>query len=250
MKGSRSPVDQLLVELRRELRPLGRRARRRALDEVRDHLLSSVEDGAAKGLTADEGEEHAIRRFGGTETVATLLHDARLERRAKASPALVGAIAALVFFALPAGPVAEELGPRVAAAASVPFEPNAVVAPRCAAAWNISANGRWHSYADRLGSRRAYVGVAYMGTADTSGSIVASRRACVVKLWLARRPGHWQDAVTIAGPLRNGHVTFGTRAFPKSAKTPLRVHQRTTIQFANSRVRADGTLDYVGGSIP
>jgi hypothetical protein len=38
--------------------------------------------------------------------------------------------------------------------------------------------------------------------------------------------------------------------FPKSAKTPLETRQRTTIQFANARIRPDGTLDYVGSSIP
>jgi hypothetical protein len=250
MKRARSDIDRLLSDLRRDLRPLGRRARRRALDEVRDHLLSAVADEAASGPSVQEREQRAVRLFGDAETVARLLRDARPKHRRTVAPALVGAIAAIGFLALPAGPVSEELAPRDAAAASIPAQPNAVAARPCAASWNSSANALWHSYAKRLGSRRAYVGVAYSGTASKSGKLTTTRRACVVKLWLAHRPGHWQYAVNVAGPLLKGGVSYGTRAFPASAKTPLHVHQRTTIQFANSRVRADGTLDYIGTSIP
>lgn len=249
MNDSRSAIDELLSEFRRELRSLGWRERRRALAEAHDHLLCSMEADSATSETAEEREKQAIRRFGDVASVAAHLRDARPRRRSKVGPTLVSAIAAAAFFAMPAGPISEELAPRVAAAASVPVQPNGVVAPRCAAAWNSRANARWHAYAKHLGAQRSYVGVAYMGRLE-NGKMVVSRRACTVKLWLTRKSGHWQSAVVIAGALQGNDVQFGTRAFPKSAKTPLRIRQRTTIQFANSHVRADGTLDYVGNSIP
>jgi hypothetical protein len=241
----------VLLEFRRQLRPLGRRARRRTLAELRDHLLSAVEDGTAHGLTPAESEEQAIRRFGDTRTIATLLRTVRARRRARAVRAVAGAIVAVAVFAIPAVPIANELAPHVAAAASIPVQPNGAVAPRCAASWNSAANARWHAYAKRLGSRRAYVGVAYMGRFDKQKKkMVILVRACTVKLWLAKRPGHWQNAAMVGGPLEGTSVEWGSRMFPKSAKTPLETRQRTTIQFANARVRADGTLVYVGAGIP
>jgi hypothetical protein len=69
-----------------------------------------------------------------------------------------------------------------------------------------------------------------------------------MKLWLARRPGDEQVAVIIAGRQQPTGIRFGTRQ--GLTPTPRRVKQRTTIQFANTRVRADGMLDYAGVAIP
>jgi hypothetical protein len=137
-----------------------------------------------------------------------------------------------------------------AAGAADTAQPSSSAARPCAASWNSEANARWRSYARQLGSQRAFVQVAGTARPNASGKFVTTARACVVKLWLARRPGHWQSAVIIGGPLRDGNVGYGTRIFPSSATTPRHLRQRVTIQFANSRVRPDGTLAFVGMSIP
>ena len=137
-----------------------------------------------------------------------------------------------------------------AGAATDTAQPSSIAARSCAASWNGPTNARWHSYARQLGSQRAFVQVAEMARQNASGKLVTTARACVVKLWLARRPGHWQPSVIIGGPLRDGSVSFGTRISPSSATTPRHLRQRVALQFANSRVLPDGTLAFVGTSIP
>jgi len=155
----------------------------------------------------------------------------------------VGALAAVATVASPSTAVADELAPAVAVAAS----PSQIARKPCADAWNSKRNMRWQAYATRLGSKRAFVSVA--GTTVRTEP-KKTHQGCVVKLWLDWRPGHFQAAVVIDGALRGGRIEFGFRSFPPATAFPQRLRQRTTIQYANSRVLPNGTLDYAGVSIP
>ena len=84
MRGGRRPVERLLAELGDELRPLGWRARRRALAEARDHLLSAVEDEIARGATPAEAEARVSERFGEPALIAGSLALARPRQRGRA----------------------------------------------------------------------------------------------------------------------------------------------------------------------
>ena len=77
-------LERLLADLQRELQPLGWRARRRALAEARDHLLSALEDELAAGASLPEAEEHAIERFGEAARIAGALLSAAPRRAVKA----------------------------------------------------------------------------------------------------------------------------------------------------------------------
>jgi hypothetical protein len=137
MRADPSPrSERLIADLRRELRPLGRRARRRALAEARDHLLSAIELGVDEGLGAGEAEARAVARFGDPSEIAARLCAVRPRRFRRVVPALLGAAAITGVFALAAGPVADELAPYRAAAAVVtsPSEHD------CAAAFDLPAN--------------------------------------------------------------------------------------------------------------
>jgi hypothetical protein len=66
----RTPIDDALRRLRRDLRRVGWRDRRRALAEARDHLLQAAEDARASGHDPGEAERIAVARFGEPGSVA------------------------------------------------------------------------------------------------------------------------------------------------------------------------------------
>jgi hypothetical protein len=74
-------MERLLAELSRELEPLGRRGRRRALAEARDHLLSAIEDEVARGATWADAEQRVTARFGEPALIAESLVLARPRSR-------------------------------------------------------------------------------------------------------------------------------------------------------------------------
>ena len=75
MSGELRPAEQVLARLEGELQSLGWRARRRALDEARDHLLSAIDDEIARGATPAEAEQRAVASFGEPAFIAeTLVH--------------------------------------------------------------------------------------------------------------------------------------------------------------------------------
>ena len=65
-----SGVQELLTELRRELRPLGWRARRGVLAEARDHLMTGIEAEIKAGVPAEEAERRVVERYGDAAVVA------------------------------------------------------------------------------------------------------------------------------------------------------------------------------------
>jgi hypothetical protein len=77
-------VEQLLADLRSELRPLGRRTRRRVLAEARDHLLSGIEEEIASGASEGEAERRVVERYGDAATVARSLLLAHPRKPARA----------------------------------------------------------------------------------------------------------------------------------------------------------------------
>lgn len=234
MSRSRTPGERLLSELRRELRGIGWCARRRALQEARDHLLCAIEDEMSLGASSVQAEERAVERFGDPAVVAARLRAAPTTRSCRAVPVAVGVAMMTGVLALPAGPVQENLAaPQAQAAASPPLSTE-----HCVKAWNARENARWRAYTVRLATRRAYVGGAIAMNVK-SGVVVA--RSCVVKLWLARQAGHWQNAIYIYGNWERGTAHYGTSSKHKAAP-PHRARLRTPVQWSNARVQPDGAL--------
>ena len=153
MTRSRSTVDQLLAELRRELRPLGRRRRRRVLAEVRDHMLSAVEDG--------QSESDVVRRLGDANGALAGFPARRKTHRA----ALIAVPVAFLALAAPvSGPLVRNLGagatPSQAATIS-PARQQRLAQEACVRAWNSVGNARWRVLARRSHAAQAYVAVGY-----------------------------------------------------------------------------------------
>jgi hypothetical protein len=236
-----SEVDQLLGALRFELRSLGRRARGRALDEARDHLLSVVEDQIAAGSARAEAERRAVERFGSPSMVAMALRATPRRSPGRFVPVLIGAALIIGVVTLPAGPVKDEFTPPAALAAS----PADLTKAQCADFWNDAANARWHAYAKSIGTRRAAIGAGFTETLGADGQPLLWTAECTVRLWLALRPGHWQQAVLVYGRLVGGEVLYGTSLTSRNAP-PVRSRQRATIQWSNSVVRRNGTLAFYG----
>src|ERR1700712_5281919 len=120
MTRSRSTVEQLLAHLRRELRPLGWRRRRRVLAEIRDHVLSAVEDGPT--------ESDAIHRLGDAHGALAGFPARRRTHRA----ALVAVPVAFLALAAPvSGPLVQNLGAGAvpSQAATIPFARQQRLAP-------------------------------------------------------------------------------------------------------------------------
>jgi hypothetical protein len=65
-----SGLQELLAELQRELRPLGRRARRGVLREARDHLMTGIEAEIETGASDEEAERRVVERYGDAAVVA------------------------------------------------------------------------------------------------------------------------------------------------------------------------------------
>ncbi|MDX6562481.1 MAG: hypothetical protein QOD65_2295 [Gaiellales bacterium] len=227
-----SPSERLLAELRKSLRPLGRRVRRRALDEARDHLLSATEDEIARGASPAAAEKRAVERFGHPAVIAAPLRGAHPRRPSRLLPVTVGAAVIAGTFALPAGPVRDNLAPAPARAAPGP----GLRSTQCLMSWNSERNAWWHAYAVKLGTTRAYVG-AFSAGKLVNRRLVTTARGCTVKLWLARRPGRRQNAVYVHGLWQRRAAGYGA-----AWRSPHISSQRTTIRFANAHVRADGTL--------
>jgi hypothetical protein len=244
----RRPYEQVLGALERELRGHGRRHRRRIVEEARDHLLTAIEAEQAQGVSEAEAEHRAAERFGDPRAVASQLGRRPISRAARVGRSLIGATAALVALTIAAGPLADGLQtPAAVAAMPVP-----VSVGRCAQAWDSAANARWRAYAARLRVGRAQVQSVGVGPAPTNPAVLfqPSIVGCAVKLWLPRERGPFQTAIRIAAPLRHGVITFGVRWNAQVDGMPRRVHERTAIQYANSRVTSDGTIEYAGKGIP
>jgi hypothetical protein len=228
MTSSRSTVEQLLAELRRELRPLGWRRRRRVLAEVRDHLLSAFEDGRA--------ESDAVRRLGDAHVALAGFPARRRTHRA----ALVAVPVAFLALATPvSGPLVQNLGagatPSQAATIS-PARQQRLAQAACVRAWNSPANARWHALARSTHAAQAYVGVGYQTRRGLPGSspgtplVVAG---CEVRFMHAR----------VASPYQRGISTFarrvgGTFRFYRSR----RVHTRAAAPAENATVDTAGRL--------
>lgn len=235
MTRSRSTVEQLLDDLRRELRPLGWRRRRRVLAELRDHVLSAVEDG--------QDEADAVRRLGnGRDALAGF----PVRRRTHRATLVAVPVAFLALAAPVSGPLVQNLGagatPSQAATIS-PARQQRLAEEECARAWNSAGNERWHAVAQRSHATQAYVGVGYqsrrvpvtgMGTPLVPGAgspLVVT--TCAVRFMLAR----------VASPYQRGISTFarkvgGTFRFYRT----LRVRTRSAAPGENATVDATGRL--------
>ena len=112
------PAEQMLARLEGELGSLGRRARRRALDEARDHLLSAIDDEIARGAAPAEAEARAVAIFGEPAFVAEALVRAHPRTR-RTAWRVAGGVALAA-----AGVVAVRLGVRTGVA-----DPTASVDP-------------------------------------------------------------------------------------------------------------------------
>lgn len=226
-------VDQLLHELRLELSSLDRRARRRALDEARDHLLSVMEDELAAGSSEEAAARRAVERFGSPAMVAKALRATPRRSRSRFAPAVIGAALIVAVVAFPGGAIKDGITPPSALAAA----PADLTKAQCADFWNDAANARWRAYARRIGTRRASIGTSFAVALGAGGRPVLSAAGCTVRLWLARRPGHWQRAVFVDGRLAGGAVVYGTSRSTR---------QRATTQWSNSVVLGDGELRFYG----
>jgi hypothetical protein len=227
-----SAIDDVLAQLRRELWPTGHRARRRALEEARDHLLSFVEDAVDAGCTPVEAERLAVECFGRPEDVAAVLIAAR-RRRGRLLPAV--ALAGSLAGVLAVAPVqlGRELGhPSVAGAAPMPTERD------CAAAWNAPAASGWRALARAMHAHRANVaiGVAIRKT----GQVVFVR--CTVELWLPWRPGSYQHGIAITARWTGAGRTLAFQPRPFRSAGPR--------QHANGLIQADGSLRYFTFPVP
>jgi hypothetical protein len=223
---SRSTVEQLLAHLRRELRPLGWRRRRRVLAEIRDHVLSAVEDGHT--------EAEVIHRLGDA-------HGALAGFPARRRTHRVALIAVPVAFLALAAPVSGPLVQRVGAgvtpsqAATIPFARQQRLAQEaCVSAWNSAGNARWQALARSSHAAQAYVGVGYQSRhglpAPGTRLVVAS---CGVKFMLAR----------VASPYQRFIWTYarkvgGTFHFYRS----LHVRTRSAAPGENATVDSAGRL--------
>jgi hypothetical protein len=87
-----STVDQLLADLRRELRPLGWRARRAVLAEARDHLMSGIDHELAAGASPEEAERRVVERYGDPAAMARGLLLARPRKPSKVAQLLLVAV--------------------------------------------------------------------------------------------------------------------------------------------------------------
>ena len=136
MSEPRSSRERWLAELNRELRPVGRRRRRRALAEASDHLISAIEDEIAAGASREDAERRALARIGESAAIGASLCAVRPRRRSRLAPAAVAAGAITAVLAIAAGPIADGIAPRPAVAAESPGP-----SPRrCARAFDQSAN--------------------------------------------------------------------------------------------------------------
>lgn len=144
---SQPEIDQLLHELRLELSSLDRRARRRALDEARDHLLSVVEGELVAGSTESVAAQRAVERFGSPAMVAKALRATPRNSRSRFAPAVIGAALIVAVVAFPGGAIKDGIAPPSALAAA----PANLTKPECADFWNDAANARWRAYAKLLG---------------------------------------------------------------------------------------------------
>ena len=226
-------IDQLLHALRLELSSLDRRARRRALDEARDHLLSVIEDELAAGSSEAAAARRAVERFGSTTMVAKALQATPRRSRSRFAPAVIGAALIVAVVAFPGGAIKDGIAPPSALAAA----PADLTKAQCADFWNDAANARRRAYATSIGTRQASIGTSFAVTVGADGRRVLAAAGCTVRLWLARRPGHWQQAVFVYGRLAGGAIVYGT---PRSRR------QRGTTRWSNSVVLRDGELRFYG----
>jgi hypothetical protein len=175
-------VEALLAELRRDLRPLGWRARRRALDEARDHLLATIEDELESGATQAEADQRAVERFGEAAEIAARLCALRPGHARRAVPALACALSITGVLVLAVGPVGDQLAPHkaVAAGAVPPSERD------CANAFDDVGSAGVRAQVELLAVRRVQI-------------FATSLPNCVIKFQLADG-----SVLTAQAPWRTG----------------------------------------------
>jgi hypothetical protein len=242
MTRSRSTVEQLLTHLRRDLRPLGWRRRRRVLAEIRDHVLSAVEDG--------QTESEAIQRVGDAHGA---LAGFPARRRTHRVALLAVPIAFLALAAPVSGPLVQNLGagatPSQAATIS-PARQQRLAEEACVSAWNSVGNARWQLLARSSHAARAYVGVGYQtrrlpwkgkGTPLVPGPgsplVVAG---CGVRFMLSRVASPYQRGISIFA-----HKVAGTFRFYRT----LRLRTRSAAPAENATVDPAGRLTLSAGAL-
>jgi hypothetical protein len=220
----RSPLEHLLGELRRELGPLGRRARGRALDEARDHVLSAIEDGVSEGATRAEAERRAVSRFGDAGAIAARLCAARPRRRRRVVPALLGAAAITGVLALAAGPIADDIAPHRAAAA-------ATVGPSergCANAFDSPANAAARQLVQRANVLRVEIITTPVPSCVIRFQLPVQRVLTMQSPWVRDNAVEFRAAVQTPGLVagsnatwRNGRLTGRPQRPAPTPGTPL-----------------------------
>jgi hypothetical protein len=212
------------------------------LAEVRDHLLSAVEDG--------QPESDAVRRLGDAHVALAGFPARRRTHRA----ALVAVPVAFLALAAPvSGPLVENLGagatPSQAATIS-PARQQRLAQEECVRAWNSTANARWQALARSSHAAQAQVGIGYQtrrlpvpgkGTplvpAPGSRLVVAG---CGVRFMLARVASPYQRGISIFA-----HKIGGTFRFYRS----LRVRTRSAEPGENATVDSAGRLTLGAGAL-
>jgi hypothetical protein len=112
-------ITDYLIELLEELR-LPPRRRRRILAEVEDHLTCTTAELHAAGLSTDEAEREAVRRFGTPAEIARSFVDLEAARTASRAARGSGALV-LLFAGFILGPVGRRLQAGEFPAAVIPF---------------------------------------------------------------------------------------------------------------------------------
>jgi hypothetical protein len=112
-------ITDYLIELLEELR-LPPRRRRRILAEVEDHLSCAAAELHAAGLSTDEAEQEAVRRFGSPSEIARSFVDLEAARSGSRAVRAAGALA-LLFAVIAVGPLGRLIPTGAFPVTTVPF---------------------------------------------------------------------------------------------------------------------------------
>jgi hypothetical protein len=89
-----SELERFTDGFERALRGVGRRERRRAIREARDHVLCAAEDQQSQGASRADALQHAIVAFGAVDQIAASYRAPRSRARMATATGLVLAAAA------------------------------------------------------------------------------------------------------------------------------------------------------------
>ena len=167
----------------------------------------------SEGASRVAAEQRAVSRFGDVETIAERLCAARPRRRRRVTPALLGAAAITGVLAFAAGPIADDIAPHRAAAAST-VGPSA---HGCANAFDSPSNAATRQLVPRANVLRVEI-------------ITTPVPSCVIKFQLAGK-----RVLTFQAPWKD-NTAIGFRA---SIHTPGLV-AGTNASWRNGRLTASG----------